>query len=189
MQQGQILQHKPTSYFTKAQESFTNLHHFFISVDHLFLCIKAWVIPPWKQSIFSINCRIIEKFGLEATLKAHLVQPTAGQCLEIFSLNILQELKSLLSQLSNMVYTTIAWSLAAWQGSGRHSHVQVLGNAVPWKCSFMSYKQLKSSRLASPSSTSVIFSPQVIGHSCPHPELPKTAPVSRVLKHQNLHTW
>lgn len=73
----------------KPRRAALNLHHFIASVDHLFLCIKAWVSPPWKQNSFSINCRIIENFGLRVTFKAHLVQPMAGQCLEIFSLNML----------------------------------------------------------------------------------------------------
>lgn len=40
-----------------------------------------------------------------------------------------------------MVYTTMTWSLVAWQGNGKHRHVQAAGNAV--KCSFLSYEQLK----------------------------------------------
>lgn len=74
-----------------------------------------------------------------------------------------------------MVYTTIAWSPAAWQGSGKHSHVQAAGNAVPWKCSFLSYEQLKRICPAcQPFLNISFFSPQVIiGCSCPHPEVPK----------------
>lgn len=66
----------------KPRRASLNLHHFISSLDHLFLCMKALVIPPWKQNIFSINYGIVEKFGLEVTFKAHLVRPMAGQCLD-----------------------------------------------------------------------------------------------------------